>query len=88
MKTEHVQIQGDILLVNVFDTKTKDDRSFVISGQFRDIVLKYMAMRPPHVTHDRFFINFLQGKCTTQAIGKHKFSGMPRRIAAFLTFFY
>ena len=41
-------------------------------------------MRPENVVSDRFFVNYQNGKCSIQFIGKHKFSKMPNEIALFL----
>ena len=41
-------------------------------------------MRTENVVSDRFFVNYQNGKCSIQFIGKHKFSKMPNEITLFL----
>lgn len=75
-----------LYLVRLTQTKTKIVRSFTITGSFVDTVKKYIALRP--IAHSdpkgRFFVNYQRGKCTSQNMGRNKFSKMPRRIAEFL----
>ena len=40
-------------------------------------------LRPKNATNNRFFVNFQNGKCTTQAIGKYKITNVPRQIATY-----
>ncbi|KAG4066916.1 hypothetical protein HA402_009018 [Bradysia odoriphaga] len=80
-----VQRQGEVLLVTVKEKKTDLDRSFTIAGVFVTIIEKYAALRSPATKTDRFFVNYLKGKCTVQPIGKNKISLMPRRVAAYLS---
>ncbi|XP_051174802.1 uncharacterized protein LOC127290344 [Leptopilina boulardi] len=79
-----VKRQGEIFHVNVPVTKTMIPRSFVISDEFCRYVEKYSNLRPKTVSNDRFFLNFQNGKCTVQVIGKNKFASTPQKIAEFL----
>lgn len=74
----------DLLLVNLTDTKTKIDRSFIIRGQYKQIVEKYQSLRPSHMTSNRFFIRYYNGKCCKQVMGKNRISSMPLEIAVYL----
>ena len=74
----------DLFLVKVPKTKNKVPRSFTITGEFFQFVKTYSKLRPMHVTATRFFVNYQNGKCTAQFIGKNKFRKMPERIAQFL----
>lgn len=80
----HISTPGDIILVKIPDTKTKVERSFTISDEYAEIVKRYMALRPKKELSTRFFLNYQKGRCTSQVIGKHKFSGMPSVIAQWL----
>lgn len=84
VKIQDVTKQGNLLVVDLPDTKNKKPRKFVIGEEFTGTVQKYQALRPPAATTDRFFLNYQKGKCTTQVIGKHKFQSMPKSIATFL----
>lgn len=76
--------QGDLLMVDVPDTKTQKARRFVIAEDYVAPVKKYKGLRPKNVATDRFFLNYKQGKCTAQIIGKHKFASIPQEIARYL----
>ena len=73
------------VIISADDTKTKKkNNEFAITGTFLDVVRRYEQLRPSHATTDRFFLNYQNGKCTSQTIGKNKFYKMPHRVAAFL----
>lgn len=66
------------------NTKTNKERKFVISGEYLNIVKAYQELRPTNVSTRRFFLNYQNGKCTRQVIGKNKFGNMPKDIATYL----
>ncbi|XP_048511125.1 uncharacterized protein LOC125502027 [Athalia rosae] len=76
--------QGNLLQVQVPKTKTMLPRSFIIPEDCVEYVTRYQSLRPENVPSGRFFINYQNGKCTAQVIGKNKFAGMPKEIAEFL----
>lgn len=84
--TSHVKFHPEIrlLIVQVRETKTGVNRSFMISEEYFDIVHKYYKLRPSKVLSARFFIRYDKGRCTSQVIGHHKFSKMPSDIAQYL----
>lgn len=43
-----------------------------------------MKLRPKTVQTDRFFLNYKNGKCTQNPIGRNKFLSIPKLIAMFL----
>ncbi|XP_031359091.1 uncharacterized protein LOC116182690 [Photinus pyralis] len=81
---------GDMLVVNIRDTKTNVDRTFTIVNNdrsnlnFVELCRKYMSLRKPNTNHDRFFVYYKDNKCTVQPIGKNFFGKLPRQIATFL----
>ncbi|XP_037042629.1 uncharacterized protein LOC119078984 [Bradysia coprophila] len=79
-----VELHGDLLLVKVEDSCTKSYRSFTITGQFCNVVKKYVALRPAHAPIERFFLNYQRERCTIQPIGKNKFARMPYKMAQYL----
>lgn len=79
-----IKDHNDLYLVTVRGTGTNLTRSFTIDGDFYKTVQKYLDMRPNNVHTDRAFLNYQNGKCTTQVIGKNKFGRMPKEIAKFL----
>ena len=84
VRIQDIEEHGDLMLVKIPDTKISKPRSFIISAEYVKIVKQYQALRPKNVTCDRFFLNYQQGRCTNQVIGKNKISNMPKQIAAFL----
>ncbi|XP_046630008.1 tyrosine recombinase XerC-like [Neodiprion virginianus] len=84
IRLRDVKKEGNLLVVNLPDTKTKRPRTFVISEEFVKIVQQYTDLRPQNAMTDRFFVNYQKGKCTCQVIGIHKFSKMPKEIAGYL----
>lgn len=71
-----------MIWVIIPNADTKD--SFTISGTFFKIVQKYAALRPKNTTDNRFFVQYHEGKCTEQAVGKNQFCKIPRKIAKYL----
>lgn len=71
-------------MVKLPDTKNKTSRSFVINGPYLEYVEKYAALRPSHTQTDRFFIQYRNGHCTVQVIGKNSFGRISKSIARFL----
>ncbi|XP_037051392.1 uncharacterized protein LOC119085184 [Bradysia coprophila] len=74
----------DMYYVDIKETKTSTPNAFAITEPLVSVVKRYENLRPPKATSNRFFLNFQNGKCTVQVIGKNKFYQMPRRIAEFL----
>jgi len=79
-----IQDFGSMLHIKLPYTKTNCSRSFTIEGEFYDIFKKYIDLRPANVQSDRFFLNYKNGKCTKQVIGKNKIGNMPKEIANYL----
>lgn len=82
--SKDVQHQGNLFVVKIPVTKTKVPRTFIIEGELSRLVKNYESLRPSDVTTDRFFLNYQNGKCTSQPIGINKFGAMPKRIAEYL----
>lgn len=81
---DDVETDTHLQAINLPNTKTNKERKFVISGEFLKIVKAYQDLRPSVVSTQRFFLNYQNGKCTRQVIGKNKFSNMPKEIATYL----
>lgn len=81
---------GSSILVNIKNTKNNIDRVFVVKNSVNNPVdliklcRNYMALRKPDTNHSRFFVQYKDGKCTTQPIGKNTFGQLPKKIATFL----
>ena len=45
---------------------------------------KYANLRPVHVDHQRFFLNYRNGKCNIQPVGINTMGTIPNKIESFL----
>lgn len=81
---EHVKRYEDLILVTIPRTDTTAQGTFTITGNYFNVVQKYANLRHENPVSNRFFLSFNDGKCTSQPIGKNKFSLMPRRVAVYL----
>ena len=84
MTVQDIEDLGSAILVTIPITKTKVTRKFSITGNFFHVVKNYAALRPQHVNHNSFFLNYQKGKCTTQRIGVNKLASMGKQIATYL----
>lgn len=84
IKVSDIKKHSELLLINLPDTKTNRERSFIVREEYARIVEKYQALRPSKISTNRFFIGYNNGKCTRQVIGKNKISAMPKEIAKYL----
>lgn len=64
--------------------KNKKSRYFTIHGPWCSIIKKYIDIRPANTEKDRFLLNYQDGVCIRQGIGKQKIGQMSCRIAEFL----
>lgn len=81
---DDIQDKGDMLLVQIPDTKTGRPRSFVVTNEFYKIYKTYAQLRPKNLKTKKFFVSYRNGKCTTQNIGINTFGAMPQRVATYL----
>ena len=84
LKFCNVKDTGEEIIVKISTTKTKVPKAYVIGGEFTTIIREYIALRPPSVTTDRFFLRYQNGKCINQVIGKNLIARFPKDIAKFL----
>jgi integrase len=84
LTVDDIEELEDSLLVRISDTKTNVNRSFCIVGSYVTYCRKYAALRPPNVTHRRFFLKCYNNKCTVQPVGINIFGRMPCEIAELL----
>lgn len=84
MQVTDIKDLASEVIVKVPTTKTKRPRMFTITGQFYEIFKKYAALRPENTVDSSFFLNYQQGKCNVQKLGKNKLGNMGKRIASYL----
>lgn len=88
--TSDIEDAGNVLIIKLRETKTNTDRKFTVindeenSLNYVKIYRKYANLRPKHVTHQRFFLCYKNGKCSTQPVGKNSFGSFPMIIARYL----
>lgn len=89
MSLDHIDDKGNILLINIPDTKNHSFRSFAISveaenGKLLNWFRKYVSLRKPEIPHKRFIVKYKKGTCTVQCIGINTFGKMPSEIPSYL----
>lgn len=84
IKTDYLTDYGTEIIVNIPAPKKNNSKLFVIGGDYAKIVQKYMHTRPTRTATDRFFLQYNQGECEPQALGRNKIFIVPKEIAKFL----
>ncbi|XP_037043341.1 uncharacterized protein LOC119079497 [Bradysia coprophila] len=84
IKMEYIKDYGTEIVVRVPNPTTKAIKVCTISGKMVDFVRNYIRLRPKTVPTDRLFIQYRDGKCVAQHVGKHSIGKMPQKIAQFL----
>lgn len=89
MSVDDVDDRGNVIVVNIPDTKTYKPRTFTIINGSNciyaiDVFRKYRKLRPDSILHKRLFINYRNKKCTIQPVGINTISKLPEKIARFL----
>ncbi|KAJ8913002.1 hypothetical protein NQ315_002880 [Exocentrus adspersus] len=84
----NVQDKGSYLYVLILDTKTNISRSFTVmeeafSVNAVEMCRKYISLRPKAAGR-RFFLRYVDGKCTTQHVGINTISKTFSKVASFL----
>nr|XP_011313478.1 PREDICTED: uncharacterized protein LOC105272945 [Fopius arisanus] len=66
--------------------KNKNDYAgqLLTGSLFYDTVKKYISLRPPEKFSNRFFIQYREGKCIRQVIGRHTIGQITEKIASYL----
>nr|XP_023018391.1 uncharacterized protein LOC111507326 [Leptinotarsa decemlineata] len=89
MATTDIEDKGSILIVNIPNSKTNIQRTFVINASlgngpnYIDIYRKYISLRPK-IDQTRLFVCYRAGKCINQMVGKNTIAKLPTKIAEFL----
>lgn len=78
------------ITVTIPNTKTNVLREFVVTkGNITgydcvESCRKYVSLRPKQASHNRFFVFYRNGKCTSQPVGVNTFGRIPKNIAIYL----
>ncbi|XP_063990678.1 uncharacterized protein LOC135169535 [Diachasmimorpha longicaudata] len=65
-------------------TKNGQNRGFSLTGGYRNIVKKYLSLRPSGFERKNLFIKYSKGQCHRQVIGIHAIAKFPKQIATYL----
>lgn len=84
LTVDNIRDSGKEFILSIPTTKTKVKKMYVIEGGFTDIIRQYIKLRPPNVPTDRFFVQYRDGKCRCQVIGKNVIAKVPKEMAKFL----
>ena len=89
LKFEDVQLNSDVAIVQIVQSKNKLPRRFVVTStndeiNWFKIIKKYMELRPKGMKENRFFVRYIKGKCVRQVVGKHTLADIPHKIAKLL----
>lgn len=88
MMVDHVEDRGSVVVVNIPETKTDKKRVFTIIEEKEmgclKLTRKYLSLRPQSCSERRLFLNYRNGRCTAQPVGKNTFGKIPSTIATFL----
>lgn len=90
MKMSEIEEREGMFIVNVPNTKTNIQRTFTVIDReneavhYLEILRKYIRLRPSNARSDHLFLNYRNGKCTAQVIGKGTIGGWPSKIAKYL----
>ncbi|XP_063914724.1 uncharacterized protein LOC135131105 [Zophobas morio] len=83
---DNVDDRGSVIVVTIPATKTDKRRIFTIIDENEmnsiDLIRQYMSLRP-QCELKRFFLNYRDGRCTAQPIGKNTFGKIPCTIAKY-----
>ncbi|KAJ8916795.1 hypothetical protein NQ315_005800 [Exocentrus adspersus] len=82
LKSTDVKDTGSYLLVSIPDTKTGISRKFTIIEEgfcvnAIEICRKYISLRPIRLTQDRFFLRYMNQKCTSHPVGNNTLAKVP-----------
>lgn len=90
MSTNYAADNGSLLCMKIPKTKHNTGRTFLVEDITRDgvnmleIYRKYVSLRKPDTPHDRLFVCYRNGKCTSQSVGINAFGRIPVEIAKYL----
>lgn len=84
LTVDNVKDYGEEIIVKIPDTKTIVSKMYLIGGAFAEVIRKYSKLRPTNAETNRYLLNYQNGKCTVQVVGKHKIARMPKDIATYL----
>lgn len=74
----------EIFFVEINGSKTDASKRFAIDPEFYPWVKKYVNLRPEGAPSERFFVQYIDKKCTITPVGINTFYKQPKKIAEYL----
>jgi integrase len=86
LKLENVNIRGDIIIIDLTDTKTNISRTFAVTNpNWVETVKKYMQVRLKlSGNRKNFFMRYEKGRCVNSPVGINTIGTIPNKIAKYL----
>jgi integrase len=90
MHIKDIEDKESLIIVKIPVTKTNISRTFTITNNadekidYFGIYRKYAQLRPKNATSSRLFLNFRNGKCHNQVVGRNTIGSWPKKIAEYL----
>ncbi|XP_015127125.1 uncharacterized protein LOC107048471 [Diachasma alloeum] len=79
-----IEDHGTYLNFVLDKTKFNKNRDFSLTGEYCNIVRKYLSLRPHDLRERNLFVQYQNGKCRRQVIGIHTIGAFPKKMATFL----
>ncbi|XP_047989509.1 uncharacterized protein LOC125228853 [Leguminivora glycinivorella] len=79
-----VEVYEARIFVKIYNAKSNTYRVFTITGEYFELVKKYISLRPDHCHTPSFFIHYQTGKYTSMSVGINQFGNLGKTIAKYL----
>lgn len=84
LSLDDIEDNGHELSVSIRNLKTYYHRDFIIGGDWYPVVRRYMDLRPAEVSHNYFFVRFIDGRCTRMRMSLDSLKQIPQMIARYM----
>ncbi|XP_045479462.1 uncharacterized protein LOC123684303 isoform X2 [Harmonia axyridis] len=90
MRIDDIEDHEKFVVVKIPNTENNIQRSFTVTNEldeeihYIDILRKYIALRPIHTKSKNLFLNYRNGRCSIQVVGRGTIGSWPARIAKYL----
>ncbi len=90
MTINHIDDNQTLITVKISNTKNNIQRTFTVTNKkdekvhYLEIYRKFLNVRPTEARSPHLFLNYRNGKCTNQVVGKGTIGTWPSKIAKYL----
>lgn len=90
MTIKDIEDRESFIIICIPNTKTNIQRTFTVINKkdenihYLEIVRKYIKLRPNNAKSLHLFLNYRNGKCNNQVVGKGTIGTLPSKIAEYL----